>query len=82
MTKSQVRAWLKNLLEKVGDVRAELYDFRDAVNETAESIKPYKDRKSLRYEQELRKDWMEEVSDEINDLIDEMIHTEWELEDK
>ena len=82
MTKTQVRARLKPLLERLGDLRADLYDFRDAVKDTSENIKPYKGRESLKYEQELRKDWMDEVYDAIDDLIYEMNHAEWDLEDK
>jgi Mg2+ and Co2+ transporter CorA len=69
-------------LEKLGDLRAEIYDFRDNVYETIESIKPYKNRQNLKYEQELRKDWMEEITDKLNELLDEMNSAEWELEDK
>ena len=82
MTKTQVRARLKPLLEKLGDLRAEFYDLRDEINETVESIQPYKGRESLRLEQEERVDWMENVADTINDLIDEMNSAEANLEDK
>jgi Mg2+ and Co2+ transporter CorA len=82
MTKTQARAKLKPLLERLGDLRADLFDLRDALNETAEGIKPYKDRKSPRYEQELRKDWFENVADAINDLVYEMNHAESELEER
>ena len=82
MTKTQARAKLKKLLDRLGDLRADLYDFRDAVNETVESIKPYGNRKSLRWEQYLRKDWFEDIYDVLDDLVEEMNHAECELEDK
>ena len=82
MTKSQVRKQLKEALESLGDLRATLFDLRDSIKQTVEDIKPRKGRKSLDYEQELRKMWLEDVADEINDLCYEMIHAECELEDK
>lgn len=82
MTKTQARAKLKKLLDRLGDLRADLYDLRDAANETAESIKPYGNRKSLRWEQYLRKEWFEDVAYALEDLVEEMNHAECELEDK
>ena len=82
MTKRKARRMLKDILERLGDLRAELYDFRDSVSETIESIKPYGNRKSLRWEQYLRKDWFEDIYDAVDDLIYEMNSAECNLEDK
>lgn len=82
MTKRKTRKMLKDILERLGDLRAELYDFRDSVSDTIENIKPYKDRKSLRWEQYLRKDWFEDIYDAVDDLICEMNSAESNLEDK
>lgn len=82
MTQKKTRKMLREKLEKLGDLRAELYDFRDLVSETIESIKPYGNRKSLRWEQYLRKSWFEDIYYTIDDLISEMNSAECDLEEK
>ena len=82
MTKAQAKAKLKSLLEKIGDLRAEVFDLRDEIDDACKEVKPYKGRNSLRYEQERRKDWFEDIADTLNDLAYDMSDAEWELEDK
>ena len=82
MTKTQVRAKLKSLLERLGDLRAELDDLKCEVEETAESIEPYEGKNELTYEQEERKDWLDSVASELEDLVQNIESSEWELEDK
>ena len=52
MTKTQLRSRLRKLLDKLGDVRAELYDLRDEVEETKDNIEPYEGYDDLTPEQE------------------------------
>lgn len=82
MTKTQVRAALKPLLEKLGDLRAELDDLKCEVKETAEGIEPYEGKDELTDAQTERQEWMEDVASELEDLIQQMNEAEWNLEDK
>jgi len=70
MTKTQVKAKLRKLLEQLGDVRAELDDLKCEVEETSESIEPYDTYNDLTPEQEERQEWMDNVASELDTLID------------
>ncbi len=70
MTKTQLRSKLRKLLDTLGDIKAELYDLRDEVEETRDSIEPYEGYNDLTPEQEERQEWLEECQYAIENLVE------------
>ena len=60
MTKLQVKARLRKILEKLSEVRDELQELIDEAQDTVDNIEPYEGAYELTPEQEERQEWFEE----------------------
>lgn len=80
MTKTQVKSRIKKLLDKLGDIKAEMYDLRDEVEETRDNIEPYEGYNDLTSEQEERQEWFSDMYDYLDSAVDELETIEGELE--
>lgn len=75
MTKTQVRKAVRELTEKLGDLRATLDDLlceasslQDEVQDTIDNIEPYEGYNDLTPEQEERQEWLENVVSALEEL--------------
>ena len=82
MTKTQIRAKLKKLLEQLGDIKAELYDLQYEVEDTRDNIEPYEGADDLTPEQEERQEWLDDLDSSHDTVISNLEDAECELEDR
>ena len=80
MTKTQAKAALRKLMERIDDINAELYDLKAELEETAENIEPYEGYNDLTPEHEERQEWFEGAASALEDLIDAIDNASCELE--
>ncbi len=81
MTKTQVKARLKKLLEQLGDIRAELSDLQCEVEDTRDNIEPYEGADDLTPEQEERQEWMDNAAYALDEATTSLEEIEYNLED-
>ena len=81
MTKTQIRARLRKLLEQLGDIRAELDDLRCEVEDTKENIEPYEGFNDLTPEQEERQEWLEDLGYVLDEVVENLESAECDLEE-
>ena len=81
MTKTQIRAQLRKLLEKLGDIRTEFDDLKCEVEDTRDNIEPYENCYDLTPEQEERQEWLDNLASSIDDLVSNIENSESELEE-
>ena len=82
MTKTQIRAKLKKLLDQLGDIKAELYDLQSEVQDTRDNIEPYEGCYDLTPEQEERQEWLDDLDSSLDTVISNLEDCEYELEEK
>ena len=81
MTKTQVKAKLRKLLEQLGDIRAELCDLQYEVEDTRDNIEPYEGAYDLTPEQEERQEWFDTIASNIETAVSDLEDAECTLED-
>lgn len=79
MNKTEIRKRLRELLEKLDCLKADFEDLKNDVDCASGDIEPYEGRNDLTPQQEERQEWLEDLSYNLDDIID--LDTS-ELEDK
>ena len=80
ITKNQIKARLKKLVEMLEDLRNDLSDLQSDVEEESENIEPYGDKWELTPQQEERQEWLNETSDTLSTQVDNLDDIICELE--
>lgn len=81
LTKNQIRARLKKLVEILEDVRYELEMLQSDTQEEADNIEPYEGKDELTEQQEERADYLQETADNLETQADNLADIISELEE-
>lgn len=72
ITKNQIRARLKKIVEMLEQVKSDLDDLQMETQEEADSIEPYGDKWELTEQQEERQESLQELADEMETQSDNL----------
>ena len=67
ITKNQVKARLKKILDILGEQWNELQSLKDEVEDESYNIEPYEGKDELTPQQEERQEWLEEATSTLED---------------
>lgn len=72
ITKNQIKARLKKLVEKLEEIKNDLSDLQMDVGEEIDNIEPYENKEELTLQQEERQEWLQETSDTLESQCDNL----------
>lgn len=78
LTKTQIKKRVKSLLEKLENIKLELEELHDDVENESSNIEPYEGKDDLTPAQEERQDWLDNVSYALDELINNIDTSELE----
>lgn len=78
LTKTQIKAKVKNLVEQISTIRMELEELQSDVEMERDDIEPYEGKDDLTEAQEERQEWLDNAASQI----EEMVMNLQEVEDK
>ncbi len=78
LTKTQIKKQTKSLLEKLEEIKLELEELHDDVENEISNIEPYEGRNELTKAQQDRQDWLDNVSSALDELINNIDTNELE----
>jgi len=81
LTRNQIKARVKKLVEILEDVRCELEMLQSDTQEECDNIEPYEGKDELTEQQEERADYLQETADNLETQADNLADIISELED-
>ena len=72
ITKNQIKARLKKLIEKLEDAKSELEDLQTEIEDEIDNIEPYENKDELTEQQEERQEWLEDAKDTIETQVENL----------
>lgn len=70
ITKTQFKKKIEEYKDRLQDLLLDLGEFQSELDEEAECIEPYENKNELTTQQEERKDWLENTSQTIGEVMD------------
>ena len=81
MTKNEAKKWIREILEKVAELRETADDLNNEAEYTCDEIEPYEGRDELTPAQEERQEWFRELTDKLSDAVSSLDTIESDLEE-
>ena len=81
MTKNEAKKWIREILEKVAELRETADDLNNEAEYTYDEIEPYEGRDELTPAQEVRQEWFRELTDKLGDAVSSLDTIESDLEE-
>lgn len=81
MTKNEAKKWIREILEKVAELRETADDLNNEAEYTYDEIEPYEGRDELTPAQEERQEWFRELTDKLSDAVSSLDTIESDLEE-
>lgn len=81
MTKNEAKKWIREILEKVAELRETADDLNNEAEYTYDEIEPYEGRDELTPAQEERQEWFRELTDKLSDAVSSLETIESDLEE-
>lgn len=70
MNRNQIKKTLEKIIDKMNDIILELDDLKSECENTIEEIEPYENKWDLTPQQEERKEWLENLAQDLENTID------------
>lgn len=81
MTKNEAKKWIREILEKVAELRETADDLNNEAEYTYDEIEPYEGRDELTPAQEERQEWFRDLTDKLSDAVSSLETIESDLEE-
>lgn len=81
MTKNEAKKWIREILEKVAELRETADDLNNEAEYTYDEIEPYEGRDELTPAQEERQEWFRDLTDKLSDAVSSLDTIESDLEE-
>ena len=69
LTKTQIKAKVKNLIEQISTIRMELEELQSDVEMERDDIEPYEGKDDLTEAQEERQEWLDNAASQIEEMV-------------